>query len=543
MAHFETVIFILAVLIGLSAIAHKIKLPYPVLLVATGVVIGFIPVLPNLALNPNVALVLFLPPLLYQAASKTAWQEFTRSIRPITTLAVTLVFFTASTVAVAAHYVIPHFSWPMAFVLGAIVSPPDAVAATSIIKGLGLSKRVIAILEGESLLNDASALIAYRYAVAAVMTGQFVLWEAGGQFLLVAGGGLLIGGVLGWLVTLMLDRISSATTQTGLILLVPYGAYLAAEHVHTSGILAVVSAGLLITRRAPEVLSPQARLESRAIWDTLIFLLEGMVFILIGLQLPAIVADLRGYTTEELVLYSVVISAVTILIRILWVFFSTYYPRLLGWSTAPGSDADEPPNDVDWRNVLIVAWTGTRGVISLATALALPLTLSSGQLFPQRPLMLFLSFVVILVTLVLQGMSLPLLIRLLGVTPQSDLVRADQALEFLLASRSLTYLENDFPMTLSELLKQRLIRRYRVLLTELDATLYQTDSEPELVTDHALVSEQRAAERVLGEYQQALLLELATEKRFSDEVLRTAERRIDLDMARLDTSEQAAGES
>ena len=542
MAHFETVIFILAILIGLSAIGHKIKLPYPVVLVATGLLIGFAPFLPNLALDPSVALVVFLPPLLYEAASKTDWREFTRSIRPITTLAVTLVFFTASAVAVAAHYVIPHFTWPMAFVLGAIVSPPDAVAANSIIKGLDLNKRVIAILEGESLLNDASALIAYRYAVAAVMTGHFVLWEASLQFLLVAGGGLLIGGVLGWLVTTALHRIDSATTQTSLILLAPYVAYLAAERLHTSGILAVVSAGLLITRRAPEVFSPQARLESRAIWDTLIFLLEGMVFILIGLQLPAIVADLRGYTTEELVLYSVVISVVTILIRILWVFFSTYYPRLLGWSTAPGLDTDEQSTDVDWRNVLIVAWTGTRGVISLATALALPLTLRSGQLFPQRPLILFLSFVVILVTLVLQGMSLPLLIRLLGITPQSDLARADQALEFLLASQSLKYLENDFPVPLRGSLKQTLTQRYRVLVNELDATLYQTNSEPELVTDHALVNEQRAAERTLGEYQQALLLELAAQKRFSDEVLRTAERRIDLEMARLDTSEQAAGE-
>ena len=197
MANFQTVIFILAILIGLSAVTDKIKLPYPILLVGTGLVIGFVPFLPNLALDPDIALIIFLPPLLYDAASKTAWQEFTRSIRPIATLAVTLVFFTTTAVAVAAYYVIPGFSWPLAFVLGAIVSPPDAVAANSIIKGLGLNKRVIAILEGESLLNDASALIAYRYALAAVMTGSFVLWEASLQFLVVAGGGLLMGGLLG----------------------------------------------------------------------------------------------------------------------------------------------------------------------------------------------------------------------------------------------------------------------------------------------------------------------------------------------------------
>ncbi|GAB3800565.1 Na+/H+ antiporter [Spirosoma humi] len=550
MANFETVIFILTILIGLSAIADKIKLPYPILLVATGLIIGFVPFLPNLALDPDVALLIFLPPLLYDAASKTAWQEFTSSIRPITTLAVTLVFFTTSAVAVAAYYVIPGFSWPMAFVLGAIVSPPDAVAANSIIKGLGLNKRVIAILEGESLLNDASALVAYRYAVAAVMTGSFVLWQASLQFLVLAGGGLLIGGILGWLMTLALRRITSATIQTSLTLLAPYLAYLAAEHLQASGILAVVSAGLLITRRAPEVFSPQARLESRAVWDTAIFLLEGVVFILIGLQLPAIVADLGQYTTGELVLYSVVVSAVTILIRILWVFFSTYYPQLLGWSDRPttsGLATDESPTQVDWRNVLIVAWTGTRGVISLATALALPLRLVNGQFFPQRTLILFLAFVVILATLVLQGLSLPLLIRLLGVEPQNDQAREDQALEFLLASRSLRYLESDFPIDLPNTLKQTLSRRYHLLVNELGARLQQAESGPSAtgqgtVDERSLVSELRAAERALGEYQQTLLVELARENRFSDEVLRTAERRLDLEMARLDASEQAAGE-
>ncbi|GAB3758924.1 Na+/H+ antiporter [Spirosoma pomorum] len=544
MADFETVIFILAILIGLSAIADNIKLPYPILLVGTGLLIGFVPFLPNLALDPEVALVIFLPPLLYDAASKTAWQEFTQSIRPITTLAVTLVFFTTTAVAVAAYYLIPGFSWPLAFVLGAIVSPPDAVAANSIIKGLGLNKRVIAILEGESLLNDASALIAYRYAVAAVMTGSFVLWQASLQFLVVAGGGLLIGGLLGWLVTLALRLLSSATIQTSLTLLAPYLAYLVAEHAHTSGILAVVSAGLLITRRAPEVFSPQARLESRAVWDTAIFLLEGVVFILIGLQLPAIVADLRGYTAGELAMYSLVVSAVTIIIRILWVFFSTYYPRLLGRSErTPDAESviDESPNEVDWRNVLIVAWTGTRGVISLATALALPLTLSNGQPFPQRTLILFLAFVVILATLVLQGLTLPLLIRLLGVKPQNDQAREDQALEYLLAQRALGYLEHDFPVPMSAPLKQTLIRRYQLVIHELGTTFAESESNSRRTKqDYSLLSELRTAERVIGTYQQGLLVELASDNRFSDEVLRTAERRLDLKMARLDASQKAA---
>ena len=351
--------------------------------------------------------------------------------------------------------------------------------------------------------------------------------------------------------TVALQRITSATTQTSLTLLTPYLAYLAAEHVHASGVLAVVSAGLLITRRTSEVFSPQARLESRAVWDTVFFfLLEGVIFILIGLQLPAIVADLRGYRAEELALYSVVVSAVTILIRILWVFFSTYYPRLLGWSERPntgGPGTDEQFNQVDWRNVLIVAWTGTRGVISLATALALPLTLEGGRLFPQRTLILFLAFVVILATLVLQGLTLPLLIRLLVVKPQNDQAREDQALEYLLASRALEYLEHEFPLPLAGPLKQTLARRYHLLVNELGARLEEAESRSkstgrQVVEERSLLSELRAAERVLGEYQQALLVELARETRFSDEVLRTAERRLDLEMARLDASEQAAGE-
>ncbi len=267
-----------------------------------------------------------------------------------------------------------------------------------------------------------------------------------------------------------------------------------------------------------------------------------MVFILIGLQLPTIVADLRGYTFGQLALYGVVVSAVTILIRILWVFFSAYYPRLLGRSSATDSDTAEQSNDIDWRNVLIVAWTGTRGVISLATALALPLTLAGGQLFPQRTLILFLAFVVILVTLVLQGLTLPLLIRLLGVKPQNDQAREEQALQLLLASRSLTYLENEFPAPLPDRLKQTLARRYQLLVNELSATLDEAESATKPVQTQFAVSELRAAQRTISEYQQSLLIEMARENRFSDEVLRAAERRLDLEMTRLDALEQTTGE-
>ncbi|GAB3506760.1 Na+/H+ antiporter [Spirosoma knui] len=536
MANLETIIFILAILIGLSAVADKIKLPYPILLVGAGLVIGFVPFLPNLALEPDIVFLLFLPPLLYDAAAKTSWQEFTTSIRTISTLAVTLVFFTATAVAIVAHYLVPGFSWPLAFVLGAIVSPPDAVAATSIIKGLGLNKRVIAILEGESLLNDASALIAYRYAVAAVTTGSFVLWKAGLQFLLVAGGGLVIGIVTGLLFVAIFRRIDDTLVETSLTFLAPFVAYLTAEHVHTSGVLAVVSTGLVITRKTPEVLSYQSRIHTRAVWDTLIFIMNGLVFILIGLQLPGIVADLHAYTTWELIYYSLAISAITIIVRILWVFLSAYYPSLLRPAAKPKDvSRGEPDEEVNWKNVLIVAWTGTRGVVSLATALALPLTLPQGGVFPNRPLILFLAFSVIFVTLVLQGLSLPLLVRLLGVEPQDNTQQEERELQLKLANEVLCFIEQDFPIELSPNLHRMLIRRYELLVTELTRALEATPAIKPVAEESTFpLSQLMAAQLAISNFQQGLIVKMYREGEFSDEALRAAEQSLDLEKARLD---------
>src|SRR6187402_1697216 len=326
MDEFKVVVFIMAILISLTAIVNRKKFPFPILLVAAGLIIGFVPQLPNLALDPDIVFLIMLPPLLYDAASKTSWHEFRASIRPISALAITLVFFTTVAVAITAYYLIPGFSWPLAFVLGAVVSPPDAVAASGIIKGLGLNKRVITILEGESLVNDASALIAYRYAVMAVTTGTFVFWKAGLQFLLVAGAGVLIGIVTGYLFVLAYKKITNnPVVETSLTLLAPFVSYLAAEEVHMSGVLAVVSTGLVISWRSPEVFSYQARLRIRGLWDTLIFLLHGFVFILIGLQLPFIIKNLGGYSFSQMLGYGLLISAVTIIVRIIWVFAGAWW--------------------------------------------------------------------------------------------------------------------------------------------------------------------------------------------------------------------------
>jgi CPA1 family monovalent cation:H+ antiporter len=534
MENFENVIFIMAILIGLSAVADKIKLPYPVLLVAVGLFIGFVPVLPDLSLDPDVVFLIFLPPLLYDSATKTSWQEFTASIRTISTLAVTLVFFTTLAVAMAAHYFIPGFSWPLAFVLGAIVSPPDAVAATSITQGLGLNKRVIAILEGESLLNDASALIAYRYAVAAVMTGSFVFWQASLQFLLVAGGGLLIGIVIGYVFSLVFSRIhNNPIVETSLTLLAPFVSYLAAEHVEVSGILAVVSTGLVITWRSPEVFSYKSRMQSRAVWDTVIFLMNGIIFILIGLQLPAIVRGLYAYSTWDLVRYSILISVVTIIVRILWVFSNTYYQQLMA-DKRNTTDHEE----IHWKNVLIVAWTGTRGVVSLATALALPLTMPSGTPFPNRPIILFLAFVVIFATLVLQGLTLPVLIKLLGVEPQPVEREEEKELQLFMARSVLTYVKNELPDTIDKEVQRQIRIRFERIVERLSrdvstSKIKKTDNSPADALD--AFNDLLAAQLLISDFQQELLIKLHKEGKFSDASVRAAEQELDLSKAQLDS--------
>ncbi len=375
----EIVIFLMTILIVLSAFTDKIKLPYPILLVFIGLIIGFVPFLPNLELNPEVVFLIFLPPLIFEAAFRTSWLDFKREIKPISTLAVSLVFLTTLTVAAAAHYFIAGFSWPLAFLLGAIVSPPDAVAAAGIIKGLGLEKRVITVIEGESLLNDASALVAYRYALAAVLTGNFIVWKAGLQFLLVVSGGVIAGFAVGFILMLILKKMKGKPViEASLSLVTPYLAYGLAEKFHTSGILAVVTAGLYISWHSRAAVSFQTRLHAGFVWETLIFLLNGIVFIMIGLQLPLIVSHLSAATIYKLIGDGVLISFVTILIRMLWVFAESGKELFV-----KRKSIDALQISAGRKNAIIVAWTGTRGGVSLATALALPFTLNDGTAFPK----------------------------------------------------------------------------------------------------------------------------------------------------------------
>jgi CPA1 family monovalent cation:H+ antiporter len=538
MEDFKIVVFIMAILITLTAIANKRKLPYPILLVAAGLIIGFVPQLPDLALNPDVVFVIILPPLLYDAASKTSWHEFRTSIRPISALAITLVFFTTVAVAITAYYLIPGFSWPLAFVLGAVVSPPDAVAASGIIKGLGLNKKVITILEGESLVNDASALIAYRYAVTAVTTGTFVFWKAGLQFLLVAGVGILIGIATGYLFVLAHKKIeNNPVVETSLTLLSPFIAYLTAEQFHMSGVLAVVSTGLVISWKSPEVFSYQTRMRTRVVWDTLIFLLHGFVFILIGLQLPSIIRDLNHYPFMQLLGYGLLISLVTIVVRILWVFAGASWQNVFqNKNKGPNDTTVNNETDDTWKNVLIVAWTGTRGVISLAAALALPLVLENGAAFPKRHSIIFLAFVVIFVTLVVQGLSLPLLIRWLRIKPQDNTATEEKELQLYLATSTLNFIEQELQVQLDDKIQEQLKKKYEILIQDLTKEIRRhkkakrNDEEIKEPPPNAIVN----AQLEINKFKRELLLKMHKEGEFSDSVIRQVEREMDIDELKLD---------
>jgi CPA1 family monovalent cation:H+ antiporter len=438
-------------------------------------------------------------------------------------------------VAVMAHYIIPHFSWPLAFLLGAIVSPPDAVASSGIIKGLGLNKKVISILEGESLINDASALIAYRYALVASITGSFIFWKAGLEFLWIAGGGIGIGLLLGYLLILLHKKIKNyPVVETGLSLLTPFLSYLAAEQLHTSGVLAVVSTGIIISWRSQEIFSYETRMQIRGVWDTLIFLMNGFVFILIGLQLPAILKQLSGYGLWELIIYGLAVATSTILIRILWVFTSASMSSLIKRIRRKSQiSTGEIITRNFWKNVLIVSWTGTRGMISMATALALPLTLFNGEPFVQRHLIIFLSFVVIFVTLVVQGLSLPILIRVLKIEKSENHDKEAKQLQLSLLRSTLYFIEHDCPGG-DEIIKKELIIKYssevKLLIAEVNIDSRINDE------GDFLLARRDALQGVLiniKQFQRDLLSQLHKSGEFSDIAIREVEKDMDIDELKL----------
>jgi Na+/H+ antiporter len=411
----EAVVLLLGAVLLLMAVARRLLVPYPIFLVLGGLILGFVPGVPAVRLDPELVFLIFLPPILWSAAYFTSFRDFQANLRPITLLAVGLVVATTAAVAAVAHAIVPGLPWPAAFALGAIVSPPDAVAATAVARRLRIPRRVITILEGESLVNDAAALVLYRAAVAATVTGAFVARETLVQFVLAAAGGVAIGLAIGLLTREALHHSEDSLVETAITLLAPYAAWIAAERMHASAVLACVAGGLYVRRGFSAAVPPTTRIQSRAVWELLVFVLNGVIFVLIGLQLRAIRDEGLIENPARLVVYGAVISAVAIAIRLLWVPLAAVIPRLV--SPALRRRDPLPP----WPSIFLLAWTGMRGIVSLAAALALPLTTAAGTPFPARDEIVVLTFAVILATLVLQGLTLGPLIRWLRLADDGTL--------------------------------------------------------------------------------------------------------------------------
>jgi Na+/H+ antiporter len=521
--------FVYLVLLGFvvifAAAARRLDTPYPIVLVVAGLALSFVPGIPRTTLNPEIVFLVVLPPLLYSAAWQTSWRDFKYNLLSISMLAFGLVAFTVVSVGMIARWLIPGPDWRLGLVLGAVVAPTDAIAAGSIARRVGLPRRVVDILEGESLLNDASGLLALEFAIALLVSGQTPTVSQGiFRFLFLTLGGIAIGLAVGLVIYLVERWINDGPIEITISILVPYAAYLAADAVHASGVLAVVACGLYLSRRSASFFSPQVRLQAWSVWEALEFILNGLIFVLIGLQLPLIMQGLKDYSFATLTLYGLSFSAILIALRILWVFpgaaISTILrQRVLGQSIRKPSA----------RATFIVGWTGMRGVVALAAAQSLPLTLAGGTPLPHRDLMIFLTFSVILVTLVLQGLSLPPLIRALGLSGAAGPDCEEREARRIVIDAGLRYLEESRAQDRAELapVYDDLSHHYRQRLRELDR---DGPADP-IVDDHLALNRRLKVELLRTERQTAVLLR--NQGRINDEVLRKLERDLDLSEARL----------
>jgi monovalent cation/hydrogen antiporter len=511
---------------ALDVVARRMGLPYPVLLVLSGLALSFVTFLPHVGFDPKLGLLVFLPPLLYPAALFTSWRDFLRNVRSISLLAVGLVLTTTISVAWVAHTMEPGLPWASALILGAIVSPPDAIAATAVLQRMKIPRRIVAVLEGESLVNDSIALVVYRFGIAAVVTGYFSMTAALLEVPVVGLGGILVGWIVGVAIHRLQRRLDDPPVQITISLLTPFVAYLPAEQFGLSGVLAVVTSGLYIGWHSPLMTTARTRLEAFSFWRMVVFLLNGIIFILIGLQLPDVVSGLRVESWSALLLYATAVSVTVVLTRILSVFPAAYLPRLLSKRIR----AKDPYPA--WQHVAIVAWSGMRGVVSLAAALALPLATAAGAPFPGRNEIIFLAFSVILVTLVFQGLTLPVLIRALGIEDDGELHREERIARTKANEAALAYVET-LADTTGGIHASRIARlrdEYRDRLAQLEyCDDLTTEPDPaQLPASHfnRIVREALQVER-------RKLIELRNQHHINDETLRVVQRDIDLAETRI----------
>ena len=420
---------LLTAVASLLALAPVLRIPYPILLVLGGLAIGLVPGMPNVELDPELIFFVVLPPLLYSAAFFTSLRDLRANVRPIGLLAIGLVVVTTVGVAVVAHEVIEGLTWPAAFVLGAIVSPTDPLAATAIARRLGVPRKLVAIVEGESLVNDGTGLVLYRVAVAAVVTGSFSAVATGGQFLLSVVGGVAVGLAVGWVVRQVRRRLDNPPAEITISLMTGYFAFVPAELLGFSAVLGAVSAGIYLGWHTPELTSSQVRLQGIAVWEIVQYLLNALLFVLIGLQLPVVVDALEDISVASLLGYAALVCLTVIVVRFAWVFAVLHAPKKIVHRMS------------SWRGAVFLSWAGMRGAISLAAALALPLETDTGAPFPGRDLILFLTFSVILATLVGQGLTLPLVIRALGLEEDGGDDREDAKARIRAAEAAIARLE------------------------------------------------------------------------------------------------------
>jgi Na+/H+ antiporter len=509
-----------------AALARKLQTPYPIVLVIAGLLLGFVPGIPRITLDPDLIFLVVLPPLLYSAAVVTSWRDFSKNLVSIGMLAFGLVGFTVASVSVAGPWLFRGFDWRIGFVLGAAVATTDAIAATSIAKRVGLPKRLVDLLEGESLVNDATGLLALEFATALVVDGQTPTVGAGLlrlAYLTFAaiGIGLLIGRVVEWLE----HKIDDGPIEIAFSILVPYAAYLIAEEIHASGVLAVVTAGLYLGRKSSRFLSPGVRLQIRAVWSSITFVLNGFVFVLVGLQLPGVLAGVSELSGARVMLYGALFSVFLILLRIFWTFPGAYASY---WIRTRLLHQNEQRPAI--RQIFVIGWTGMRGVIALAAAMSLPQTLADGRPFPHRDLIVFLTFSVILVTLVFQGLTLPALIRQLGLAGASDRNCEDQEARRLMLEAALQRLEemrHDESAASAEVYHD-LARHYQERLAIVSGGVPERDGE-----DIGNYRQYLNLSRSLLGVERRTALRLREQGRIGDEALRELEYDLDLNETRL----------
>jgi len=508
----------------LTTLARRFETPYPIVLVVGGLLISLLPQLPHISLSPHLVFLVFLPPLVFSGAFNTSWRDFRSNLLSISMLAFGLVAFTVAGVAVMCEWLLPGFDWRLGAALGAVVSTTDTIAAIAIAKRVGLPRRISDLIEGESLINDASGLLALQFAVALVVSGERPTFTKGlAEFIGLVAGGIVFGVVSGAIIHLLQRKIDDPPVEITVTLIAPYLAYLSAETFHCSGVLATVVCGLYLGRNRSDFLTTFARLDTSAVWSTLDFILNGVLFILIGLQLPYILAGIRGLSRLEMFGDAVFFSFLVIGLRLLWMYpgaWTAYLirTRLLGKN-------ERPPRS---KEVFLLGWTGMRGVLALAAAISLPEYLNDGQPFPQRNLILFLTFSIILTTLVLQGLSLPAIIRKLriGGVKQGN-AELDGARRAMLeaALSSLDVLEdNEKPD--DDWIVQDLVHHYRQRLNLVNG------ADPDAIGRQQDYREYRELARTLRGVERAALLLLWNENRIGDEVLRELERELDLEDAR-----------